>query len=477
MDPALAAVLGGTGVLVLVAVAVGATNLSDRLRGVETPAPRPVLPPGAADVLAVLRSSAVLVDRDEHVLKASPAAHAYGIVAEGRVSHPELRHLARQVGRDGVIREAELELARGPLGRGTLVVRARVAPLGSELVLLLVEDHTEARRVEEVRRDFLENVSHELKTPVGGLSLLAEALLGASDDPEAVRRFASRMQVESQRLTRLVQDIVDLSRLQVADTLKAPQLVDVGPVVAEAVDRCRVRATAQQAELTVETGFGADAARVYGDVDLLVTAVTNLVDNALAYSSVGSPVAVRTSVDRGLVSVAVTDRGVGIPQAEQSRIFERFYRVDPARSRSTGGTGLGLAVVKHGCANHGGEVVVRSEPGVGSTFTVRLPLVPAAGHPAPERGSEPATSERTPEHAMPERGSELVTSERMPEQATPERGSEPATAVPRCEPTAPTTPPTPQMAEPPSRSVSGSTSGPAPGSTAEPTSMAAGSAS
>jgi two-component system sensor histidine kinase SenX3 len=378
VDPALAAVLGGFAVLFFGGLGYGATVASERRNEASTPvAATPVLPPGAADVLAVLRSSAVLVDRDGHVLKASPAAHAYGIVGDGQVTHPELRHLARQVRRDGVIRESELELARGPLGRGTLVVRARVAPLGSELVLLLVEDHTEARRVEEVRRDFLENVSHELKTPVGGLSLLAEALLGASDDPEAVRRFASRMQVESQRLTRLVQEIVDLSRLQVADTLKAPQLVDVGSVVAEAVDRCRVRATAQQAELRVETSPGAVDAHVYGDADLLVTAVTNLVDNALAYSTPGSPVGIRTSRDGRLVSVAVADQGVGIAEAEQSRIFERFYRVDPARSRSTGGTGLGLAVVKHVCANHGGEVVVRSESGVGSTFTVRLP---AADH-------------------------------------------------------------------------------------------------
>jgi two-component system sensor histidine kinase SenX3 len=379
VDPALAALLGGIGVLALGVLAFWATNVSERVRHAETPAPVPVLPPGLADVLAVLRSSAVVVDRDETVLKASPAAHAYGIVADDLLTHPELRHLARQVRRDGVIREAELDLARGPLGRGTLVARARVAPLGSELVLLLVEDHTEARRVEEVRRDFLENVSHELKTPVGGLSLLAEALLGASDDPEAVRRFASRMQVESRRLTRLVQEIVDLSRLQVADTLKAPQLVDVGPVVAEAVDRCRVRANAQQAELTID---GASDAQVYGDADLLVTAVTNLVDNALAYSAPGSPVAVSTRVDDGLVSIAVSDRGVGISAGEQSRIFERFYRVDPARSRSTGGTGLGLAVVKHVCANHGGEVVVESEPGVGSTFTIRLPVVGAEGRTA-----------------------------------------------------------------------------------------------
>ena len=416
VDPALAALLGGIAVLALGAFAFWATNVSERVRHAQTPAPAPVLPPGVADVLAVLRSSAVVIDRDDTVLKASPAAHAYGIVADNQLAHPELAHLVRQVRRDGVIRESELDLARGPLGRGTLVARARVAPLGSELVLLLVEDHTEARRVEEVRRDFLENVSHELKTPVGGLSLLAEALLGASDDPEAVRRFATRMQVESHRLTRLVQEIVDLSRLQVADTLQPPELLDVGPIVAEAVDRLRVRAGAQEAELTVEATPEAAGARVYGDADLLVTAVANLIDNALAYSPPGSPVSVRTSVQDGLVFVAVTDRGVGIPTAEQSRIFERFYRVDPARSRSTGGTGLGLAVVKHVCANHGGEVVVTSKRGVGSTFTIRLPLAGAdprtSAGPSVVAGSERVASP-DPNNGQATHDSAAPTSERV----------------------------------------------------------------
>ena len=184
-------------------------------------------------------------------VKASPAAYAYGIVAGKDLTHPELRHLVRQVRRDGVIRESELELARGPLGPARLTVRARVAPLTAGLLLLLVEDRTQAHRVEEVRRDFVANVSHELKTPIGGLSLLAEAVQDASDDPEAVQRFAARMQVEASRLSHLVQEIVDLSRLQVADTLHPPRLVVVDEVVAEAVDRCRLVASAKDVELAV----------------------------------------------------------------------------------------------------------------------------------------------------------------------------------------------------------------------------------
>ena len=374
VDPSAAASIFGAAGLLLgvgVGVGVGAMLAARRPRPHRgTDVPHPALPQGAADVLAVLRSSAVVVDRDDAVVKASAAAYAYGIAVGKELTHPELRHLARLVRRDGVIRESELELARGPLGRAQLVVRARVAPIGTDHVLLLVDDLTETRRVDEVRRDFVANVSHELKTPVGGISLLSEAVLDASDDPEAVRRFASRMLVESARLTRLVQDIVDLSRLQVADTLHQPEMVVVDRVVSEAVDRCRLVAAAKDIDLVVSAE---PQARVYGDAPLLMTAVRNLVDNAVAYSLGSTRVVVAVTRHHGLVEIGVTDEGVGIAEDDQVRIFERFYRVDPARSRSTGGTGLGLAIVKHVCANHGGEVTVWSQPGQGATFTMRLP--------------------------------------------------------------------------------------------------------
>jgi two-component system sensor histidine kinase SenX3 len=236
--------------------------------------------------------------------------------------------------------------------------------------LLLVEDRTQARRVEEVRRDFVANVSHEHKTPVGGMALLAEAIMDASDDPEAVRRFAERMQGESIRLTRLVKEIVDLSRLQVADTLHDPELLAVDTIVNEAVDRYRLVASSHGIGLVVSPDAGA---KVYGDSELLITAVRNLVDNAVAYSPDHTRVAIGVRRIDGLVEISVTDQGVGIADSDQTRIFERFYRVDPARSRATGGTGLGLAIVKHVCANHGGEVTVWSQEGQGATFTMRLP--------------------------------------------------------------------------------------------------------
>jgi two-component system sensor histidine kinase SenX3 len=390
VDATIAAVLGGAVGLVIGAVAVTATRWSERSLRAEPALEEPPLPRGVGDVLSVLRSIAVVVDGSDAVVNTSASAVSYGLVRHGELVHQELRHLARQVRRDGIIREAELELSRGPNPEASVVMGVRVAPLGVSHVLILAEDHTHARRVEEVRRDFVANVSHELKTPVGGISLLAEAVLDAKDDPEAVARFAERIRVESTRLGRLVQEIVDLSRLQVADTLHEPELVDVGAVVAEAVDRLRVAAEARSIDLVVATDGDL---KVFGDSELLVTAVANLVSNAVNYSDGGTRVGIGARRVGDLVEVAVSDQGQGIPVAEQERIFERFYRVDAARSRATGGTGLGLAIVKHICANHGGDVTVWSEEGRGSTFTMRLPAAAVrltdevAAEPDPDTGA------------------------------------------------------------------------------------------
>ena len=376
VDPTTAAVLGGIAGLALGGVASFAVRMSDRsLRNEQVLVPEPVLPPGVAEVLAVLRSSAIVHDTSDRVVNNSPAAVAHGLVRGQELVHAELIALARRVRRDGVIREAELELSRGPLGSARAVVGARIAPLGADHVLLLVDDRSEAKRVEVIRRDFVANVSHELKTPVGGIALLAEAVLDAHDDPEAVARFARRITVESRRLTQLVQEIVDLSRLQGADVIKDAVLVDVGACATEAVERCRLLADDKRILIASQVRRGG---QVWGDPELITTAITNLVGNAVTYSDAGSRVgvSVRCTSDE-LVEVAVTDQGQGIPPGEQQRIFERFYRVDEARSRATGGTGLGLSIVKHIAENHGGEVSVWSEVGRGSTFTLRLP----AAHP------------------------------------------------------------------------------------------------
>ena len=392
VDPTAAATLGGAIGLATGAVVVAWVRRPGRAyHHHPQPADPRSLPDGVSDVLAVLRSGAIVVDAADAVVGTSPPAVAHGLVREHDLVHDELRQLARQVRRDGVIREVELDLAKGPLGRGRVMMEARVAPLGSDHVLLLVDDRTEARRVEDVRRDFVVNVSHELKTPVGGLALLAEAVLEANDDPEAVARFARRMQVESTRLTRLVQEIVDLSRLEIAGTLHDPELVDVGAAAAEAIEESRLVAGSRGAEIVSSLAPGA---HVFGDADLLATAIRNLIGNAINYSAPDARVAVSVRSGTRLVEISVADQGQGIPESEQARIFERFYRVDAARSRATGGTGLGLAIVKHICANHGGDVTVWSEPGHGSTFTMRLPVARAsrpADTPAP--GIPPGSSE------------------------------------------------------------------------------------
>jgi two-component system sensor histidine kinase SenX3 len=328
------------------------------------------VPEGVDEVISVLRGSAVLFDEELNVVKASPSAYAFGLVRPDRVVLPELAELGAAVLRDGRIREAEIRIPRSRGSTQLLHVAARVAPLKPGLLLALVEDRTQAIRIDEVRRDFVANVSHELKTPVGALSLLAEAVQDASGDPEAVRRFAGRMQQESGRLTRLVQEIIDLSRLQYDDPVESPVPVKVDEIVAIAIDRSRV--DAENRHIRLVSG-GQPGLQVLGNESQLVVALGNLVENAVAYSEPHTQVAVGVRTAGELVEISVTDQGVGIDESDLDRIFERFYRVDPARSRETGGTGLGLSIVKHVAASHGGDVALWSSRGAGSTFTLRLP--------------------------------------------------------------------------------------------------------
>lgn len=333
------------------------------------PPPAPGLPPGIAAVLSALRSSALVVDANDTVLKASAPAIAMGLVRERRIAVRELEDLVRQVRRDGQIRETELVVQRAP-GTPPRHVSARVAPLGSQLVLALVEDRTREHRVESIRRDFVANVSHELKTPVGAIRLLSDAVLEAADDPEAVQRFAARMHTESERLARLVQQIIELSRLQGDDPLDAPTPVPVDEIVDRVIDENLTDANANGITLVHD---GQRDLVLLGNREQVALAVGNLVANAIAYSPEGSTVVVSAKAGENTVDLSVTDQGIGIPADEIDRIFERFYRVDPARHRSTGGTGLGLSIVKHVAASHGGDVHVWSVEGQGSTFTLTLP--------------------------------------------------------------------------------------------------------
>jgi two-component system sensor histidine kinase SenX3 len=368
VDPTTQAFLAALIGALIAGGAVLAWAVSDRQQHRVPPVEDPVLPAGVATVLSVLKSSAVVVDDGDTVLKASAPAYSMGLVRGTELASEELAELVRLVRRDGQIRETEIHMRRPAMSARH--VTARVAPLGSRLVLVLVEDRTRERRVEAVRRDFVANVSHELKTPVGAIRLLAEAVGDASDDPEAVKRFAGRMLTESDRLSKLVQQVIELSRLQGDDPLEAPVPVAVDDVIALAVDTSKIDADSRGIELA--TG-GTPGLKVLGNDQQIAAAVANLVANAIAYSEPDSTVLVTRKLEEDAVEISVVDQGIGIPADEVDRVFERFYRVDPARHRSTGGTGLGLSIVKHVAATHGGDVRVWSVEGQGSTFTLSLP--------------------------------------------------------------------------------------------------------
>jgi two-component system, OmpR family, sensor histidine kinase SenX3 len=393
----------------LIGVAVGALamlafRVSERRQTTVPPQPEPAVPAGVNAVLSVLRSSALVLDADDTVLKASAPAHALGLVRGDHLVVDELLDIVHEVRRDGQIRERDLAISPTAAYAGPGLVRhlaARVAPLGSRLVLVLVEDQTRERRVEAIRRDFVANVSHELKTPVGALSLLAEAVGEAADDPEAVARFAGRMHTESERLNRLVQQIIELSRLQGDDPIDSAVPVDLDSVIENAIDRCRVDAEEKGIEVVRD---GERGLRAMGNAEQVTLALGNLVENAVVYSVSQSRVVVAArALEAGGVELVVTDQGIGIPQVEIDRIFERFYRVDPARARSTGGTGLGLSIVKHVATSHGGEVRVWSVEGEGSSFTLRLPATPGlAGHSGHADSSGAAAEGRTAgDHGRP----------------------------------------------------------------------------
>lgn len=381
----------GVGLLGLVTglVAAIAFRSSEREQFVDPDPPEQELDEGVSAVLAVLHSAALVTRTDASPVRVSSAAYALGLVREDRVTHREVRDLIAEVATTGEIVDAELELPRGPLGGQTVTLQVRVAPLRTRHVLVLFDDRTEARRVEAIRRDFAVNVSHELKTPVGAISLLAETLEAAADDPEAVREFSDRITTEATRLAALVGDIIEISRLQTVDLVRDVVPVDLDAVVADAVDRAGTVADAKDVRLSVGPPSGVV---VWGDHSLLVNAVRNLLDNAVTHSDPGQTVAVAVTPrpEDGLADVVVVDQGTGIPAELQDRLFERFFRVDPARARATGGTGLGLAIVKHVATGHGGDVTVWSEFGTGSTFTVRLPWSPldVPGAEPPGEGAE-----------------------------------------------------------------------------------------
>ncbi len=337
------------------------------------------------------RNAVMLLNSSGDVVLANSPAVELGLVRQG---HPDDRAVkaAERVRATGEVVQVDLSPVKRDVrsGRGPVAVVGDARPLGDGYTVIDASDESDAVRLEATRRDFVANVSHELKTPVGAMSLLAEAVLDAIDDPHEVRRFGTKILNEANRLGTLVTELIALSRLQGAERLPEMVTVEVDEVVHAALDRCRLTAESANIQITLDPPSGL---LLNGDATLLVTALSNLLDNAVSYSPSGSPVSVSRRLENGYAEIAVTDRGLGIAPEHQQRVFERFFRIDQARSRSTGGTGLGLAIVKHVAANHGGDVALWSKPATGSTFTLRIPAHPTSPHHPPPRAPS------TPEYA------------------------------------------------------------------------------
>ena len=332
------------------------------------------IPDLVAEVLELMGSVGIVVEGSNKVVGTNSWAESYGLVSRGLLVHGELIELTQRA-RSGSEIESFEGILRVGLAKEKVSVAAKAKLVEGDYVVLVLEDRGSDIRLDKTRRDFIENISHELKTPIGAIALLSEAIQEAGDDRAAVAKFASSLNKESSRLTFLVQDIIKLSRLQSEEVIADAELIDLNEVVAEAIDRNEQLAANRKIRLVTEQ---APPLEVFGNKEMLITAVKNLVENAISYSDQGTSVGIGCSTKDSIAEIAVTDSGSGISQEHQERIFERFYRADPSRSRETGGTGLGLSIVKHVAKIHRGEVKLFSQVGVGSTFTLRVPLATAS---------------------------------------------------------------------------------------------------
>jgi len=364
-------ILGG-----VVALAVGATFgwfLGKRTSRVIEAEPDS-FPDLVAEVLELMGSVGIVLDGSNRVVGTNSWAESFGLVARGLLVHAEIADLAKRA-RSGSNIESFEGVLRVGLAQEKVSVAAKAKLVAGDYVVLVLEDRTSDIRLDKTRRDFIENISHELKTPIGAIALLSEAIQEAGDDRAAVAKFASSLNKESSRLTFLVQDIIKLSRLQSEEVLASAEIVDLHDVMAEAIDRNEQLAASRKIRLNSEQ---APKLEVFGNKEMLITAVKNLIENAISYSEPGTSVGIGCSAKESIAEITVTDSGAGISPENQQRIFERFYRADPSRSRDTGGTGLGLSIVKHVAKIHRGEIKLFSQVGVGSTFTLRVPLATAS---------------------------------------------------------------------------------------------------
>jgi two-component system, OmpR family, sensor histidine kinase SenX3 len=319
--------------------------------------------------LSAMTQGAVVADRDGNVVLRNAFAKSFVDARHGdALVEAAIRELIAHALRGGVT-DREVELFGPP--KRTILVHA--SPLMNDDALVgaiaVIDDITEQQRIDAIRRDFVANISHELKTPIGALVVLADALID-EEDPAVIQRLAARMRDEGFRVNRIVDDLLVLSRIE-GEGLVERERICIADVVASAVDR--VRPAADKHRIGVNVAPIENSPDLIGDRRQLTSALFNLLDNAIKYSEPGSMVQVRVASTSAEVSLVVQDHGIGIPSKDLDRIFERFYRVDQARSRETGGTGLGLSIVRHVVRNHGGDVTVVSREGEGSTFTLILP--------------------------------------------------------------------------------------------------------
>ncbi|MFM2025233.1 MAG: hypothetical protein RLZZ56_1246 [Actinomycetota bacterium] len=354
------------------AVIVGGSALYIRQDVLERYSQAQTLSDSAAELLEVLAPAGMVLNPNNIIVRVTGGALASGLVDGRRLVHKKLNELVSQARQTEDIQSLEVALTTKLKG-SKLFISARAKSIGDGNVLLIVDDRTESYRLDEMRKDFMANISHELKTPIGAVGLLAEAMENSLDQPEVLAKLVRNIGKEAKRLSALVKDIIQLSRIQSASTVSNSEIVNLTDVVSDAIDRNSWRS--EKVSVPVEFESGAVPVFVYGDAEMLTVAVKNLVENAIIYSNKGETVAVAIRADDSVAKIIVKDSGIGIPKEEQARVFERFYRVDQSRSRETGGTGLGLSIVKHAAISHLGDVQLFSKPGVGSTFTLLLPSV------------------------------------------------------------------------------------------------------
>ncbi len=324
------------------------------------------------DIVELIPSAAMIVDGNNQVITSNSACIPLRLISDERISIPEIRELNDQASQTKNVQTIEQLFITTDPTIPDWEAAVNISPIDDKYSLVLITDLSEERRLNEVRRDFVANVSHELKTPVGALSLLSEAITAAGTDQEQIKKFSTRMQLEVKRLTELITDLVELSEVQGDKLMRNFEPVNLVSVINESVDVAKLYA--QEKKININSPQNLTPVMVLGDQRQLVTALSNLITNAIRYSPVHTNVGIGLRIENDVAQISVTDQGVGISEADQVRIFERFYRVDPARSRETGGTGLGLAIVKYICANHGGECTVWSRKNQGSTFTINLPI-------------------------------------------------------------------------------------------------------